>query len=701
MDSLQKIIQEFINTDPDSKKKEGINVSKKQLINALNYLNFQDGTVYINFKHVKYDYIISLQAKPQPCIENHVDCFWIEPAGLRQKLNSYAYLDFVLKDGQRLILVKANAEKISETGIYFELPETCVEFNYRKVKRNSCVGIQVDFLQNGAVFNGVLSDFSAVSFCVKITAVQPQSFWLINPESTVHVVLKKDLDTLYSGKCKIIRQTSGQKTRSFVLEPVEKQIRRFKPKEFRSPRHRLNPLPNVIFKHPVTQKMISLEAEDISGSGLSVEEYQENSVLLVGLIIPELLIEFANNFTIRCKAQVVYRHSPRTDDDRTYVKCGIAFLEMDMQDQSRLASLLHRAANKKTFVCNNMDLDTLWKFFFETGFLYPEKYTHIHTNKIKFKELYEKLYIKSPDIARHFVYQDKGEIQGHLSMIRFYENTWLIHHHAASRSGCDRAGLVVLNQLGRYINDFHSLYSAHMQYACCYFRPDNKFPQRVFGGVTQYIDNQKGASIDSFAYFYYQKNSDTREITEPWMLVKTQSEDLVELEGFYEYKSKGLMIDALDLKPDMIDNDDLNKEYHKLGLKRERHFFSLKKDGSLKAFIVVNISDVGLNMSDLTNCMHVIILDTDDLPQKTLYSSLCTVSKYYEQDEVPALLYPISYAKDQSIPYDKTYNLWVLNLCYLDPYFKYIEILINRNKPEENKVLPLSSGCPHGKIQAK
>lgn len=691
MDSLQKIIQEFKDTNVDGQQKEGIKVSKKHLINTLNYINFQAGTIYVNFKHIKYDHTISLQAKPQPCIGNHLDCFWVEPAGLRQKLNSYKYLDFILKDGQKLILVKADVEEIRETGIRFKLPEKCLEFNYRKVKRNSCEGIQVDFIQNGAIFHGFLSDFSAASFCAKITAVPPQSFWLINPESMVHVVLKKDRDVFYSGKCKIIRQTYGQKTRSFVLGPVKNQMQRFKPKEFRSVRHKLNPLPNITFKHPIIQKIINLEVEDISGSGFSVEEYQANSVLLTGLIIPELFIEFANGFTIRCKAQVVYRNDCKTDDDRTYVKCGIAFLEMDMQDQSRLASLLHKVTNKKSYICHNVDLDALWKFFFESGFIYPEKYTHIHTNKLKFKEIYQKLYIQSPNIARHFIYQDKGEIQGHLSMIRFYENTWLIHHHAASRSSCNKAGLVVLNQLGHYINDFHSLYSAHMNYACCYFRPDNKFPQHVFGGVTKYIDDQKGASIDPFAYFHYQKNlNKMEEIPEPWMLAKAQTEDLSELEGFYEHKSGGLIIDALDLKSDTIDNNDLNEEYYRLGLKRERYLFSLKKDGALKAFIVVHISDIGLNMSDLTNCIHVIVLDPDDLPYNTLYSSLFMLSKYYECDEIPTLLYPVNYAGDQSIPYDKTYNLWVLNLRYLDSYFEYIENLINRNKHKENKVLSLS-----------
>ncbi|OQZ02196.1 MAG: hypothetical protein B6D35_01600 [Candidatus Brocadia sp. UTAMX2] len=699
MDSFQKIIQECNNTTLNNQQKVGIKVSKKHVINTLNYINFQDGVVYINFKHVKHDYIMTLQAKPQPCIEDHVDCLWVEPVTSKQKLNSYEYLDFILRDGQKLILIKGGVEEIYESGIRFKLPETCLEFNYRKVKRHSGEGIQVDFIQNGAVFQGLLLDFSAVSFRVKITAVPPQSFWLISPNNMVEVVLKKDHDIFYSGKCNIIKQSSGQKTRSFVLRPVKNLMQRFRSKEFRSPRHKLNPLPNIIFNHPIIQKMVNLEVEDISGAGISVQEYQEDSVLLVGLIIPELIIEFANNFIIKCKAQVVYRNDGAAEDDKPQVKCGIAFLGMDMQDQSKLASLLHKAADRRSYVSHTMDLDALWKFFFKTGFIYPEKYAHIHANRVRFKELYKRLYMQNSSIARHFVYQDKGEVQGHLSMIRFYENAWLIHHHAASRSGCNKAGLNVLRQLGHYVNDFHSLYSTHLNYACCYFRPDNKFPQRVFGGVTEYINDKKGASIDPFAYVHYKKNLNCIGLPERWVLVETLPEDLLELEGFYECKSGGNMLDALDLKWDMIGNNDLSEEYHRLGFKRERRFFSLKRDGAFKAFIMVNISDIGLNMSDLTNCIHIIILDPEDLPDTILSSSVNMVSECYEQDKIPTLLYPISYAVDQSIPYDKTYNLWVLNLHYLDPYFRYLENLIHRNK-QEDKVLSFPR-VQHGNVEAR
>lgn len=116
---------------------------------------------------------------------------------------------------------------------------------------------------------------------------------------------------------------------------------------------------------------------------------------------------------------------------------------------------------------------------------------------------------------------------------------------------------------------------------------------------------------------------------------------------------------------------------------------------SLKRFFLLNVSDIGLNMSDLTNCIHVIVIDPDDFPYETLCSSLYMASKYYEQNEIPTLLFPVSYAIDQSIPYNKTYNLWVLNFRYLDPYFKYVDMLIKRNK-QEDKVLPFSK-VDHGK----
>ncbi len=678
MEGKQKIPQGVSIINKDSEKETKKEVSKKQLINKLNYINFQDGTVLINLKHTKYNSKISLHAKLQPCHNDCLECIWIETEGLHQKLKSYEFQNLLVNDGQNLLLVKPEMNSISVKGISLVLPEKCYEISSRKVRRHLCKDINVSLFQNGALFYGSLIDFSAVSFRVEVSTAPPQTFEWVNPEFPVNVVFSEGPETLYSGECRIIRQTRSQKTRNYVLEPLSHQIQRFKPKEFRSTRQKLTPSPNTIFIHPFTKKMVNLKVVDLSGSGFSVEEDEYNTVLLPGMIIPELELTFASSFKIKCKAQVVYRICGE-EEENNWVKCGLSILDMDIQDHVRLIGLLHQAQDKKSYVSNKVDMDALWNFFFETGFIYPKKYAHIEANKEKIKETYEKLYTQNPNIARHFIYQDKGRIMGHMAMVRFYENSWLIHHHAADSSASLKAGLIVLSQISHYVNNLHNLFSAHLNFVFCYFRPENKFPNRVFGGVARNIKNPKGCSIDTFAYFHLRRIiHNEADMSEPWRLVESRSEDLLELESFYEHESGGLMIHALDLEPGKDDIDELSKEYQRLGFKRERHLFSLKKHGRLKAIIMVNIADIALNLSDLTNCIKVVVLDPVDLPKNTLYLIISMLYIKFKYNELPVLLYPVSYAESQSIPFEKLYTLWVLDLQYLDHYFKFCNTYFRR-----------------------
>jgi hypothetical protein len=156
--------------------------------------------------------------------------------------------------------------------------------------------------------------------------------------------------------------------RSYVVKPLHDHIRRFKPRQYRSTRHTLVPSPNIIFRDPFTGKNINLKVIDLSGSGFSVEEDEHNSVLVPGVILPEVCIDFVNIFQITCKAQVIYRNVYK-DDSRlsVTVKCGLAILDMDLQNHVRLLGFLQQAEDGNTYVCTRVDLDELWDFFFETG----------------------------------------------------------------------------------------------------------------------------------------------------------------------------------------------------------------------------------------------------------------------------------------------------------------------------------------------
>ena len=52
---------------PDTKLEKKI--SRKQIINLLNYVNFQDDSIVVNLKHSRFENVVSLEAKPQPFTE--------------------------------------------------------------------------------------------------------------------------------------------------------------------------------------------------------------------------------------------------------------------------------------------------------------------------------------------------------------------------------------------------------------------------------------------------------------------------------------------------------------------------------------------------------------------------------------------------------------------------------------------------------
>jgi len=686
MENARKILQfarpgTLVEFAPGTEKELGLD----KLVNRLNYVNFQEETILVNFKHPKYPRTVSLEAMPRPCVNNKLECNWVSPDSEPLSISGCVFENIFVVSGHRLVVTVPELITINDQGAVFLLPEKSTELNYRKSRRYPCQGIRAEVLQNGARFQGNLLDFSAVSLRVESEAVRGKNFNWLNQEAPVQVILSNGETTLYSAECRITSQTLGQRSRIYLLEASQNHMQRFKAKETRSQRHELLPLPNAVFRHPLSGKTVDLKVVDISGSGFSVYEGVETSVLLPGVIIPDLDLRIGNGFSTRCLAQVVYREELKQSESAGSVRCGLTFLDMHVRDHVNLLSLLYLAKNKHAYLSNQIDMEELWQFFFETGFIYAEKYNFVQTNKAKLKETYQRLYTENPAIARHFIYQENGSILGHLAMLRFYHGSWLVHHHAANKSESTIAGLVVLHQLTHSINDSYNLQSSHMNYLMCYYQPQNKFPNRIFGGACKMINDPKGCSVDTFAYFHYKRAfSEEWNFTGPWSLARATKEDLYELEGFYEQASGGLMLNALDLEPSMMDCKDLSHDYQEAGFSLDRQLYTLKKNDSIKAVIVVNISDVGLNLSDLTNCIKVLVLDQEQFPKEILNITLSILTHKHRQNDIPVLVYPVSYAESANLPYERQYSLWTFNAPeQTSAFIKYLGEIYNRNRPKK------------------
>ena len=261
----------------------------------------------------------------------------------------------------------------------------------------------------------------------------------------------------------------------------------------------------------------------------------------------------------------------------------------------------------------------------------------------------------------------------HLSMLRFYENTWLIQHLAARTSHHIGAGIEMLKQVSEFAMDSHRLASARMRYLLCYFRPHMRFPNHFFGKIARNVENPRACSVDQVAYVSFRCRRQLSSLPDPWRLEKPGSGDLDQLEDFYKNASGGIMLEALDLicRNDMSNRQDLASCYREHGLKRERRMYALKKNGHAKAIIMVNISDAALNLSDLTNCVSLFILEQDAVAPEMVYSALSVVSGHYARPRFPVLVYPHEYIRENRIPCDRVYNLWALDMNYSDACFQH------------------------------
>lgn len=669
----------------DAQKVVSINdasVQKKvplsQLINRLNHFNFQGEPILVNLKHKTYGHTLALYAQPQPCFDEQLECLWLEQDGDDQRFKNYDMVNLILTDGRRSVHIEPNVVTMDARQVTCRLPNEAKESATRAIRRYRGRAVTAQLTSNGATFPGELLDYNGFTFRIRLKADSPLSFDWINNTIPVHVILTNtDGVAIYSGDCKILRQSKGHDNRDYVLKPNRDQVQRFKAKEFRPERRELMPNPTLVFKHPLTGRTVTLKVNDLSGTGFGVEEQQTESVLLPGMILPEVGIHFTNRIHLMCKAQVIHR---KVKDNLVY--SGVGILDIDIQDHLDLVGMLYQAKDPDTLVANRVDLDALWDFFFETGFIYPGKYQHVCENKDQFRETYRKLYEGNPTIARHFIHMDHGQIHGHFAMLRLYEKTWVNHHHAGLPHS-NKAGLVVMGRMTEFINEVYSLRASNFLYSSGYYRTDNKFPVRFFGGFAKKMDNPRICSVDPYAFITYEGGPPDPdwEADGRWELARTTVADLEDLNGFYnQISGGGMSLAATDMLPESLQGGTLEAEYEKLGFKRELHRMSVRKNGELKAVLAVNITDVGMNLSELSNVVKIYIVDGAGFSKKDLRLLMSLVAVKFKLDRYPAMVYPGEFLDKVGIGAEKEYMLMTVNLSHWDDYMRYTTDFLKKAK---------------------
>lgn len=603
----------------------------------------------------------------ESCAEKEITCHW--QAGSRPLREDDQLHHMIVMDGLSLILLPLRVTSLRGNGFTADMPEKGHLIGKRSARRHACRGILAELLQNGFLARGELIDFSPLAFRVRMTAEAGGSFIWLNGDAMCTIRLQEGKRTLFSGSCRCIRHTGSIMERELVLAPLQREVRRFRKKKARAPRLQVKPPPVARFDHPLFGKPIQRDICDLALTGFSVEEEAEDGVLMPGTVIPDLEIRHAGAPRMTCTVQVVYRR----ESGKGLVRCGLAILDMDFRTYSRLGCILVRTEDPMACISGEVDMDALWEFFFDAGFIYPQKYYFLQPHRKEFKETYRKLYQENHNIASHFTYEENGRIYGHVSMIRAYQRAWMIHHLAARPRHGRRTGLSVLKHILQFFDGLYRYPSIRMDHMIFYFRPENLFPDLFFGGFARDFRNPRGCSLDLFAYINHPTGITPLPLPAGWRLVDFASQHLPALERFYRNTSQGLLLDVLRLGHADDQDEPVEQTYQQHGFLRSWSVHSLLKEDELKAVLIVNRSDLGVNLSELLNSIKIIVTDSAGLPWEILSSTLACLTSVYPAENVPLLIYPASYPMNWGIHPDKHYQMWIMDSQYGREYREYMQ----------------------------
>lgn len=640
-------------------------INQEGLVNRLNYLHFSHRPINAILQHEKYEEYICIKVYPEPCRDDEIVCRW-EEGYIPYLVSSYQLKYLLIPKESSVILVPLSGVKGTDKTFSAPLPDRGYVLNERQTARFTCEDISVELAQNGFMTGGKLIDFSHRSFRVQVMQKDRRLRHWYNPDDPATVRLFANGKTFFHGLCYPLHRRQNGCADDIVFLTQEGKIARIPPKKVRNPRRKITPPLLAVFEHPFLKKRIERKVYDLSVAGFSVEDDSVDSILMVGMMIPNLCLLHAGLVVVTCNAQII--HKQAEGDKLLY---GVFFTDMDLHSYDRLNNLLGAYTDPHLSFATEIDVDELWEFFFESGFIYPGKYGSLQAYQKDFLDTYRKLYEDYQEIARHVCYRERGRIYGHLSMLRAYERTWLIHHHAARPLRNILPGFAVLKYFIAFLQGAATLPSARMDYVMCFFRPDNEFPNRIFGLFARELNKPRLCSLDTFAYLVISPACSRPLLREGWSLKKLSPVDMWELDNFYRRSSGGLFLDILQ-QPSLSTEEPVREIFQRYGFTRDWQLYGLYRESTLVCAAVVNRSDLGLNLSDILNSITVIVLNEELLPREELMSAALELAQGYGIDRVPLLIYPDRYADSAGINCEKKYDMWIADMQHINLFTEYL-----------------------------
>jgi hypothetical protein len=306
---------------------------------------------------------------------------------------------------------------------------------------------------------------------------------------------------------------------------------------------------------------------------------------------------------------------------------------LDQETVNKLPRLseLHAAYGVQV---NTIDIDELFDLYERTGFLYPEKASRLLPHMDRVKENWRRMLHAEESLLYILTAGDTQRGRAALAVWRSARHGWT-YQHLVSENNPYASRAVMLAA------EAESILKGSDQSSQNWFRPENRFPARVFGSMVQSIGGSL-SSTQQHAYFALPRRASLAEDPEFRVVPyePSRNKDLCAM----ALLSRGHVYVAAEELAGDVPFKSLDGLYRRVGLRRTRHVFLAYRKGKeqLVGAVVVYRGPLGLNFSYLENRCDLLLpshLSASETERATtsLLSAATTAYGDFELDEIPVI----------------------------------------------------------------
>ncbi len=508
-----------------------------------------------------------------------------------------------------------------------------------------------------------------------ISFMAERKFGIALPNDEVdHLILYSGNKTVLDTKGKIIKMQKNENIDSALVNPYLYVI------QFTSPSLEKKEDPprqattdhfklDIYVKafHPVlTDHVIYSKVSTISKADFSITLENIEAPIIPRMILDKCQIQlpFKKELNISIKILSVIKTKNEQGEFRYIITSQ--FLNRNLILLNFINQIFQLGVDLRLSHLKEEELEKLWCFFFQVGFIYTEKRKQLEPYTQDILSTYEKIVKSNTPIFRSILLKKQGHIIGHCCSVLFFDRSWLMQHAASLNQTNENVIQTVMHGILNHLVDDAKSKLTDGQYLFAHYRPNNVFVSIIYEepafvindlnkcGIHEYIFClRKTYASSDHSFFDHSSNHSI-------LVYEAKEEDFFCLENLLISQGYHHHILMEGLNAENLYDLSVQKEYKRIGLYRYRRILiatSLKTGD--KAFAVCNYCSPGISLSELTNSFKLYFSNTGSIENQKLADRVCEMAFYsYNKTQMknPILLLEKNQPLPSSFHKIKLYN---------------------------------------------